>query len=229
MNKSAVLILFSILFQWCFAQERTEKIEEPFTKVKVSSGIIATIHVNAPENKVVIDGLDKEEVDVRFRKDELRISLPVSHLFSNSDTKVDIYVQEVTTIEATSSAVLTVKGTIQQAEFFLKAVELASIDIQLQVDKLHAHLLTGGIIYVKGKAQEQEVVIKTGAEYYAEHLITQITKVEVSYKGIAEVYAKESCIANVIAGGEVSVFGNPATFNDTTKLGGLIKKVLVTN
>jgi hypothetical protein len=195
----------------------------------VSSGIIATIHVNSASNKVVVNGLDKDEIDVRFRRDELRISLPLNSLFSNSDTKVDIYVQSIETIEATSSAILKVEGIIKQNEISFKAVEMATINAQIEVEKLNLHLLTGGKVTLEGKAHEQAVVIKTGAEYYGEHLKTKITNVEISYRGIAEVYAKETCVASVIAGGEVSVFGNPNTFNETTKLGGLIKQVVVNN
>lgn len=229
MLKTVSFFLFSLFLTICMAQERVEDIAETFTKVKVSSGIIATIYVNAEVNKVVINGLDKYEVDVRFRKDELRISLPLNHLFSNSDTQVEIYVQQVEIIEATSSAELLVEGIIKQNEISFKAVEMASIKAHIEVEKLNLHLLTGGIIRLQGKANEQMVIVKTGAEYYGENLKTNSTTVEISYQGIAEVYARESCIANVIAGGEVSVFGNPNVFDQTTKLGGLIKKVIVNN
>lgn len=227
MLKHTAFLFFLLFFSLSSAQERVENIAESFTKVKVSSGIIATIYVNAENNKVVIDGLDKDEVNIRLRREELRISLPLNSLFSNSDTQVDIYVQSLETIEATSSAELNVEGIIKQNELFLKAVEMASITAKIEVEKLNLHLLTGGKINLKGKAQEQDVVIKTGAEYYGEELITKRTKVEISYQGIAEVFAKESCEASVTAGGEVSVFGNPNVLDETTKLGGLIKKVIV--
>lgn len=226
MLKQSAFLILSLVFTLSLAQERIENIAEPFTKVKVSSGIIATIHVNAEEDKVVIDGFDKDEINIRLRRDELRISLPLNHLFSNSDTKVDIYVKNVETIEATSSAELSINGVIKQKEISFKAVEMASIKAQVEVEKLNLYLLTGGIISLQGKSNEQEVVIKTGAEYYGENLKTKKTIVEISYQGIAEVYAAESCVASVIAGGEVSVFGDPNTFDETTKLGGLIKRVV---
>lgn len=226
MLKQSAFLIFSLVFTLSLAQERIESIAEPFTKVKVSSGIIATIHVNADADKVVIDGFDKDEINIRLRRDELRISLPLNHLFSNSDTKVDIYVKSVETIEATSSAELSINGMIKQNEISFKAVEMASIKAQVEVEKLNLYLLTGGIINLHGKAHEQDVVIKTGAEYYGEDLKTKKTTVEISYQGIAEVFAVESCEASVIAGGEVIVFGDPNTFNETTKLGGLIKRVV---
>jgi hypothetical protein len=227
MKRPTFLLVFSFFFTLCLAQERVENIAESFTKVKVSSGIIATIHVNSEVNKVVVDGLDKNEVDIRFRKDELRISLPLNHLFSNSDTKVDIYVKTLEILEATSSAELNVEGKIKQKEIFFKVVEMAKINASIEVDKLNLHLLTGGIITLNGSAHQQDIVIKTGAEYYGEFLKTNITNVEVSYKGIAEVFAHESCVASVIAGGEVSVFGEPDIFDESTKLGGFIKRVVV--
>ncbi|GGE13829.1 head GIN domain-containing protein [Psychroflexus salis] len=222
------MFLFILLFSThIYAQKRIEKIEEDFNKIKVSSNIIANIHINANENKVVIDGLDKTEVDVRFRRDELRVSLPLNHLFSNSDTQIDIYVKSIQEIEATSSAELQIKGLINQNKISMKAVEMASIDAEIDVEKLELYLLTGGSIRLHGKAKVQHVIIKTGAEYYGELLKTKTTNVEISYKGIAEVFASESCTATVIAGGEVSVFGNPASLEETTKLGGIVKRVVV--
>lgn len=227
--KPVIFLFLTFYYFVCFAQERVENIEAPFSKVKVSSGIIATIHLHAAQDKVVISGIDREEVDVRLRRDELRISLPLNHLFSNSDTQVDVFVKAVETIEATSSAQLIVEGTIQQNEVFFKAVEMATITAKVEVEKLNLYLLTGGIITLNGKAEEQIIVIKTGAEYYGENLKTNITQVEVSYQGIANVFAREKCVASVIAGGEVSVYGEPKKFEETTKLGGLIKKVIVNN
>ena len=220
-----LLILFFITQN--YAQERIEIIPEDFSKVKVSRNIIATIHINANENKVVIDGMDKAEVDVRFRRDELRVSLPINHLFSNSDTQIDIYVKAVEEIEATSSAELLIEGIIKQNKISLKAVEMASIDAEIDVENLELYLLTGGSIRLHGQAKIQNVIVKTGAEYYGELLKTENTNVEISYKGIAEVYATNSCIASVTAGGEISVFGNPNALEETTKLGGIVKRVVV--
>lgn len=220
--------LFILLFvSHNHAQERVEKIAEEFSKIKVSSSIIATTHLNADENKVVIDGLDKTEVDVRFRRDELRVSLPLNHLFSNTDTQVDIYVKSIKEIEATGSAELHIKGVIKQNQISLKAVEMASIDAEVEVEDLDLYLLSGGSIRLNGKAVNQTIIIKTGAEYYGESLKTKNTNVEISYKGIAEVFATQNCVASVTAGGEVSVFGNPVTLEETTKLGGIVKRVVV--
>lgn len=229
MVKNIIYMVFGLLAFLCTAQERVESIDMPFTKVKVSSGIIATIHLNSDVEKVVISGIDKDEVDVRLRRDELRISLPLNHLFSNSDTQVDVYIKSVEGIEATSSAQLIVNGVVKQNEMFFKAVELASITAKLEVDQLNLYLLTGGIITLTGKAEQQNIILKTGSEYYGENLITKVTNIEVSYKGIAVVHAKETCVASVIAGGEVSVYGEPKKFEESTKLGGLIKKVIVNN
>ncbi|GGE34381.1 head GIN domain-containing protein [Psychroflexus planctonicus] len=227
MLKHTAVLIFSLFFTLCLAQERVENIAESFTKVKVSSGIIATIHVNADANKIIINGLDKDEVNIRSRRDELRISLPLNSLFSNSDTQVDIFVKSVETIEATSSAKLEIEGIVEQDEISFKAVEMASIQAEIEVEKLNLYLLTNGVITLQGKAQNQNIVIKTGAEYNGEKLKTKVTNVEISYQGTASVYASESCVASVIAGGEVSVFGNPEVLDETTKLGGLIKKVIV--
>jgi len=221
-------ILFC-LFSWLFtsAQDRIEQIEEEFTKLKVSSGIIAEVIYGAENNKVEIGGFDQDEINIRLRRDELRISLPLNYLFSNSDTEVKIYIQKVESIEATSAAELTVSGAIHQEKIHFRAVEGATIQaLDIKVNELEIFSLTGGAIQLKGKANHQNVIVKTGGEYEAASLKTKTTNVEVSYKGTATVYASEQCNAKVIAGGEIAIHGSPSQFDEETKLGGIIKKVI---
>ncbi len=223
-------IYIAIGFFCCFfisAQDRVEVIDGDFTKLKVSSGIIAEVFYGADENKIEIGGFDQDEINIRLRRDELRISLPLNYLFSNSDTDVKIYIQEVVSIEATSAAELTIIGSINQTNMHFRAVEGATIQaLDISVEELEIFSLTGGAIQLKGKAQHQNVTVKTGGEYEAASLKTKTTNVEVSYKGVASIYASENCDAKVIAGGEIAIHGSPAQFEEETKLGGMIKKVI---
>ncbi|MGM0635734.1 MAG: head GIN domain-containing protein [Bacteroidota bacterium] len=224
------IFLFYILSFYCisvFSQERVETISETFNKVKISSGIIAEVYPNSTENKVVISGVDRDEINVRIRRDELRISLPLNHLFSNSDTDIKIYVSGVETFEATSSAELKLMNKIEQNTLHFKAVESAIIYGEIEVEKLHIQVQTNGGIQLKGRSATQDVLIKTGGEYDGEHLKTNSTTVEISYGGEAKVRAKQECFAKITAGGEISVYGNPKTLEENTKLGGMVKKVVV--
>lgn len=217
--------LFSFLFLG--AQERVEVVEGEFTKLKVSSGIIAEVIYGASKNKVEIGGFDRDEINIRLRRDELRISLPLNYLFSNSDTEVKIYITSATSIEATSAAELIVLGDIHQEQIHFKAVEGASIQaLAIKVNQLEIYTLTGGAIQLKGKTNHQKVTVKTGGEYEGSSLKSKTTLVEVSYKGFAKVYASQECNAKVIAGGEIAIHGSPSEFDEETKLGGLIKKVI---
>ena len=227
MDKKAYILL--CVFSWfsIVAQDRVEFIEEDFNKLKVSSGIIAEVIYGAENNKVEIGGFDQDEINIRLRRDELRISLPLNYLFSNSDTDVKIFIQKAESIEATSAAELTISGAIHQEKIHFRAVEGATIQaLDIQVNELEIFSLTGGAIQLKGKADHQNVTVKTGGEYEAASLKTKTTNVEVSYKGFATVYASEQCDAKVIAGGEIAIHGSPSQFDEETKLGGIIKKVI---
>ncbi|MCH8533732.1 MAG: DUF2807 domain-containing protein [Flavobacteriaceae bacterium] len=227
MDRKKYIVLF--FFSWFLisAQDRIELVDGDFTKLKVSSGIIAEVIYGASENKVEIGGFDQDEINIRLRRDELRISLPLNYLFSNSDTEVKIYIQSLESIEATSASELTITGAIHQTKMHFRAVEGATIQaLDVKVDELEVFSLTGGAIQLKGKADHQNVTVKTGGEYEAASLKTKTTTVEVSYKGFATVYASEQCDAKVIAGGEIAIHGSPTQFDKETKLGGIIKKVI---
>lgn len=221
------LVIFLFLVFTCFAQgqSREEIILQVFTKVKVSSGIIAKVYPNAQENRIIINGIDKDEVNIRIRRDELRVSLPLNSLFSNTDTTVEIYLVEFLSIEATSSANLSIEGTIKQSSLFLKAVEMAKISAKIEVENLEAQVFTGGEINLFGKTIKQQLNLKTGGSFEGKNLKSEHAEVEVSYGGFAVIHARLSCIANVIAGGEISVYGNPKDFTESTQLGGIVKKV----
>lgn len=225
--KKQITFLFLIATFVCFGQSREEVITASFTKVKVSSGIIAKVFPNSDENKIVINGIDKDEVNIRIRRDELRISLPLNALFSNTDTTVEIYLVDFSSLEATSNAELSVEGLIKQTTLFLKAVETAKINAKIEVDELEAQIFTGGEIALTGRVKKQNLNLKTGGRFEGKNLKSEQVEVEVSYGGNAEVYASENCNAKVIAGGEISVYGNPANFTESTQLGGIIKKVYV--
>lgn len=224
MNKTLIL-LFLMSIYFVQGQSREEVITENFAKVKVSSGIIAKVFPNAKENKIIINGIDKDEVNIRIRRDELRVSLPLNSLFSNTDTTVEIHLVEFSSLEATSSSIISVEGTIKQSSLFLKALEMAKINAKIEVDNLEAQIFTGGEITLQGKVQKQVLILKTGGSFEGKNLKTDHTEVEVSYGGFAIVHANQSCNAAVIAGGEISVYGNPKEFTESTQLGGIIKKV----
>jgi len=224
MNKLIVLF-YLVATCFTFGQSREEVISQAFTKVKVSSGIIAKVFPNATENKIIINGIDKDEVNIRIRRDELRVSLPLNSLFSNTETTVEIYLTKFSSIEATSSANLSIEGLIKQSSLSIKAVEMAKISAKIEVENLDAQIFTGGEIHLHGKATAQDLVLKTGGSFEGKKLKSEHAKVDVSYGGNAIVHATQSCEASVIAGGEISVYGNPKDFTESTQLGGIIKKV----
>ncbi len=223
--KKTLLLFFILATYFVNAQDREELITQAFSKVKVSSGIVAKVFPHAKENKVVISGIDKDEVNIRIRRDELRVSLPLNSLFSNTETTVEIYLVDFSSIEATSSANLSIEGSIKQSDLFLKAVEMAKITAKVELDSLEAQIFTGGEITLQGKANSQLLTLKTGGSFDGKNLKSEHAEVEVSYGGFALVYTTLSCTAKVIAGGEISVYGNPKEFTESTQLGGIVKKV----
>ncbi|SHE59835.1 hypothetical protein SAMN05444278_10391 [Psychroflexus salarius] len=86
---TAMLILFTLTG---VAQTKTYKIEEDFNRIKITNKINAEIIPGAKETKVIVEGYGSEDLKWNVKQGELKLSLPLDELFSESDTKVKLYV-----------------------------------------------------------------------------------------------------------------------------------------
>ncbi|WP_046743448.1 head GIN domain-containing protein [Kordia zhangzhouensis] len=204
-----------------FAQKPLEKNVGDFDEVKVFDLIEINL-IKSTENKVVITGADIEDVEVINKKGKLKIRMKFDRIFDGTQTFVEVYYTNLTTIDANEGAVIVTNETIKQPYLELKAQEGGRIITNLEVDKLDSRAVTGGIIEISGKVKHQEVVLNTGGIYEGKKLITEQTKVKVSAGGEAYISASVLADARVRAGGYIEIHGNPETIKKDKIFGGKI-------
>lgn len=218
MQKLKFLVCF-IFFSGIYAQD-TLYVED-FNKIKTFD-LIQVKLIPSTENFVVIED---ESIEAVVNKSTLKIRTKLTNPFSGEDSEVLVYYSgTLKEIDANEGSEITHVGTIEQPELTLKTQEGAQIYLALQLNKLIARAVTGGILNLSGTAENAEVTIMTGGQYEGKKLITQKSAVNIAMGGFAGVYTEAFCKAKVTAGGEVLVYGNPPKTNFKKDFGGSIIK-----
>lgn len=218
---TAFLLVFTISIN---AQKTIEKHIGEFSELKVYDFIEVEL-IQSKENKVIISGENKNDVIVNNKNGKLKIKMNLEELFDGAQTKVKLYYTGIDVIDVNEGADLFSEDSIKQFEVELKAQEGAGIKVDVNVDYLMVKAVTGGIISASGSAKSQYISISTGGVYKGADLITDTTEVSINAAGEASVYATKLVEAKVRAGGDIQIYGNPETVNESSVLGGRIKRM----
>jgi hypothetical protein len=222
--KRLIVLVTILLSAVVIAQKPIEKSIGEFTELKVYD-LIEVELVKSNEYKVVITGNNSEEVLINNKNGTLKIKMNINKLFDGNKTKVVLYYKTVDIIDANEGAKVYSKGAIKQYEIDLRAQEGGSIDVSVNVEYINIKAVTGGIIRASGDSESQKVALLTGGIYNGESLETTKTEVSINAAGEAHVNASKIVDVKIRAGGDVFIYGNPETVNESTVLGGRINRV----
>lgn len=223
------VITFVIVFlslQYIGAQDATVTQNlQKFTEVKGFDGISINL-IKSNENKAVITGANTDNVAIVNNGGVLKIRMEIIKIFSGYRTYVDLYhSEELVVIDVNEDARISSDDTYVQEVLELKAQEGGKLEINCEVDQLLIKAVSGGEIFAGGFSNNQDVIINTGGTYNGRTFKTKFTTISVNAGGNAEIFASNYVKANVKAGGEVLVYGDPKTMDEHTLFGGKIKRV----
>lgn len=223
------VITFVIVFlslQYIEAQDATVTQNlQKFTEVKGFDGISINL-IKSNENKAVITGANTDNVVIVNNDGVLKIRMEIIKIFSGYRTYVDLYhSEELVVIDVNEDARISSDDTYIQEVLELKAQEGGKLEINCEVDQLLIKAVSGGEIFAGGFSNNQDVIINTGGTYNGRTFKTKFTTISVNAGGNAEIFASNYVKANVKAGGEVLVYGDPKTMDEHTLFGGKIKRV----
>ena len=218
--KVCTLLITTIIF----AQQPIEKSIDEFAELKVYD-LIEVELIKSHENKIIITGENTKDVIVNNKNGKLKIRMNLEEIFDGNNTKVFLYYTTVDIIDVNEGSKVHSKDTIKQFEINLKAQEGADINIPLHVTHTNIKAVTGGIIKTSGKSKSQDIYILTGGVYKGSELETETTKVSINAAGEAYLNASKIVDVKIRAGGDVFIYGNPETINESRVLGGRVKRM----
>jgi hypothetical protein len=220
MKKILALLLF-LSFSFAWSQRTIERNVGDFNEIKVFDLIEVNL-IHSDENKVLIKGLNVDDIKVVNNDGVLKIKMEFDMKFQGEDTMVEVYYTQLDVIDGNEGAKIVFNETVKQSMIELRTQEGAQIVAGLEVEHADVRAVTGGIIEAFGTVDHQEVVLNTGGIFEGRELRSELTKVKITAGGEAEVHAKEQIDINVKAGGDVYVYGNPEIVNKSTLAGGRV-------
>ena len=206
------------------AQNPIEKGVGDFSEIKVFDLIEVNL-IKSDTNRVEITGDDIEDVEVINKNGTLKIRMKLDKIFNGEKTFVAVYYTTLKVIDGNEGAFISSNELITQDYVELRAQEGARLKIGLDVKKVDIKAVTGGIIETRGKAVSQDITLNTGGMYEGKLFETKNTSVNIKAAGEADVYASKEVNAKVFAGGDVFIYGNPESINESTTLGGRVKRM----
>ena len=206
------------------AQESLEKTIGEFSTVKVYD-LINLKMIKSDDNKVVITGKNRRDVEVFNKNGTLKIRMNIEESYDGNDTVVILYYTSVDVIDANEGSQVMVTDPIEQYEIDLKTQEGAEITAVLKRTYANFRAVTGGIINVTGTSKNQDISIYTGGVFNGKKFITEQTEVSINAAGEAYVHATEYVDVRVKAGGNVFIYGKPKQVDESRVLGGKIKRM----
>ena len=222
--KHIILILALIYGGLSSAQEAVEKAVGSFSEVKVYD-LIHLKMVKSNENRVVVSGKNRKDVEVLNKNGKLKIRMNIEESYDGNDTKVILYYTTVDVIDANEGSKVTVNEPIEQYEMDLKTQEGAEITAVLKTTYANFRAVTGGIINVTGTSKNQDISIFTGGVFNGKDFVTEHAEVSVNAAGEAYVNATTYMDVRLKAGGNVYIYGEPKEVNESRVLGGRIKRM----
>lgn len=206
----------------CFAQDVIVDNLKDFDELKVFNGLEVNL-VKSDIQKLEIKGLKATQVAVRNKKGVLKISMKLKSIFDSKSVKIQLFYKEnIAELDANQGAVITSNEKFVQPQLNIDVQEGANIRLDVDVDYLKVKAVTGGNIYVSGKAKSQKVEISTGSNYNALDLKTKQTDITAGTGADAQIYVQDILDAKVKLGGVVRYIGFPKSIKTMKFLGGMI-------
>jgi len=218
LTKLFVLLITTTIF----AQNSIEKEVGEFSTLKVYDLIDVEL-IKSDHNKAEITGINANDVIINNKNGTLKIKMSIDEIFDGNNIKVKLYYTAFDVIDVNEGAKVHSKDDIKQFEVDLKAQEGGIINVPVNVTYTNVKTVTGGIVTSSGKSKSQDISVSTGGEYHGENLKTNTTEVSIKAGGEAYVNASKLVNIKIRAGGDVFVYGNPETVNESKALGGRVK------
>lgn len=220
-NIKILFVVMVLVNTSLFSQEVTKELKK-FDEIKVFDQLKITL-VKSTKNKAIITGDNTDKVAIANDNGMLKVRMDIEKFLHGNETKVTIYHTEVLNlIDVNEGATISSKDKIETNYLKLQAQEGGSINVDVDVKNIDVKTVTGGVITVSGTSDSQDVLIRTGGEYYGKELASKLADVTIFAGGRAIVDVDEYVDATVNAGGRIEVFGNPDKVKESKKLGGEI-------
>ena len=206
-----------------FSQEPITKNLGDFNTLKVYNGLTVEIQ-KSNVSTIEISGSQSEDVSVKNTNGILKIRLKFPDSFTAEDVRIVLnYTNDIGVLDANEGAQIYSDEKINQQHLEVKAQEGARIDLTIDTKYLVVKSVSGGIIILNGKTENQNAEVTTGGIYEAYDLESKQSIVTAASGASVEINAQETLDAKVRFGGSIYYKGTPEILKTKKVIGGTIK------
>jgi hypothetical protein len=213
---TAITLLGSSL---SFAQ--VERNVGEFTQLKVYDKIPVEL-ISSLKNKVVIDGVNAEDVQVENNNGELKLKMTGVKLMQGGEASVKVYYKSLYNIQASQGSKISSEDELKVSSLTLSSNEGSSIKLPIEVDKLDVKINSGAEVILTGKTNSQTIIANSGGKYFSKTLKAKNSSLTTNAGGVIEATSTESVDAKTRAGGTIDIYGKPEQRNQKKIAGGTI-------
>lgn len=215
------IVFLVLLFLTSYLQAQVTKNLGDFDSVKVFDQLTVKL-IPSNENKASISGTRASEVEFINNNGQLKLRMPFPKLMSGNDIKIELHFKKIESIDASEGSYVSCDFPFKQTLLTLNTKEGATIKVEFDTEKAVIRAVSGGILDLIGKTNNQTITIASGGVLEAKDLISSQATINVAAGGKAEIHATSLVDAKVKAGGSIYIYGKPKQINQQTILGGTI-------
>ena len=224
MKKLAVLVVL-LISTTLFSQESITTTLGDFNEVKVYNGLTVILK-KSNTSKLVISGSQAQDVSIKNVNGVLKIRLKLSEKMVPENVEIVLhYHKNIATLDANEGAQIISKDAFNQQLLEVRAQEGAKINLDVVIKHLVVKSVSGGIITLKGTADNQNVEVNTGGIYNGFDVSSKQTTVTSAAGSTADVSASEVLNAKAQFGGAIYYKEKPEVLNTKSVIKGIIKQV----
>jgi len=205
----------------------TEKrtVQGDFKNIRVSNAIDVVIEQSdSTEITVEADDNLQKEIETKVENGTLVISCKYNSFRNITMKKVTVKMPVVDKIEASSASSVQSKNVIEGQDIILEASSAASMQVNIESDKISVDSGSGSSVTIEGKALNLNTSVSSGGSIDAAKLMANDIHAEASSGGTVSIHPIVSLKAEASSGGNIDYSGSPKTVEKSASSGGNINK-----
>jgi len=205
----------------------TEKrtVQGDFKNIRVSNAIDVVIEQSdSTEITVEADDNLQKDIETKVENGTLVISCKYNSFRNITMKKVTVKMPVVDKIEASSASSVQSKNVIEGQDIILEASSAASMQVNIESDKISVDSGSGSSVTIEGKALNLNTSVSSGGSIDAAKLMANDIHAEASSGGTVSIHPIVSLKAEASSGGNIDYSGSPKTVEKSASSGGNINK-----
>ena len=216
-------IIILLITSGIYGQDRITVTLQDFTSLSVSGNVRVEIVPSASHKMSVTakNGMP-EEVEYEIKNGELKIRAK-ANLKQENEIAIKLPYQKLSSIEATTGAVINSQEDLCSRDLYLKALTGGKIELSVKAGMVEVKVSQVSDIILYGETVSQNVLATTGGNYLAYDLECEEAIVKATSGAQIKIKAAKNIEAIANSKGFVAYIGDPESSHTQTSLGGIVQ------